>query len=97
MKAAGKKIRAGDLQGRRPRIHALRRTRQLERSRRRQESARRGLGAMEDIAQATTLSRWQSSPLDIARNSSDVCRQKLWRAAIFVTFTASLVLGYENP
>ena len=91
------RIRAGDIEGRGPRIHALRRTQQLERSRRRQESARRGLGALEDIAQATTLSRWQDSPPDIARNLSDVCRQNLWRAAIFVTFTATLVLGYENP
>ena len=48
MKAAGKEIRAGDLQRRRPRIHARRRI--TYRHSRKQESARRRLGALENAA-----------------------------------------------
>ena len=51
MKAAGKKVRARDLQRCRTRFHALRRTNQSRRSRRRQDSARRGLGALEEAAE----------------------------------------------
>jgi carboxymethylenebutenolidase len=50
MKAAGKKIRTGNLQRSRSRIHAFRRTRQSEYARRRQESARRSVGALENTA-----------------------------------------------
>src|SRR5207247_1297108 len=46
------KIRAGDLQRRRSRLHAFGRAEQSECSRRRQKSTRRRLGALEDPARA---------------------------------------------
>src|SRR5258708_9079682 len=51
--SGGQKIRAGDLQRRGPRLHARRRNAKRKRSE--QKSARRRLGALEEVAQTTAV------------------------------------------
>jgi hypothetical protein len=55
------------------------------------------MGALENVAQATAISRWQDLLRAITRHSSDVCRQNLRRAVILVAFVATSVPVYENP